>query len=280
MLSRRFWGLTPSFRGRLAAMAAMAVVWTGAACLLAGLLSSEAAASLAFSTPSNSSDTDGPVSASAHFQILNNGELTVTLTNTEVRIGSIGQAISEFYFTWNGPGSITALSTVSGTPVDVSNNGTYSLLAPVSTSSPSRDVHWGFGASGGAIAIETVANGGNDNVAPGGKPNYLIVGAPGSDNHYGQGSPSLDQHNPSFYESATFVFADSALTTGTLLTGTDVTKVSFGFGTGPEANIGGTLTSVTAPEPSTFLLMAMALPGLLVVSRRHRKAASVCKDGC
>lgn len=258
MSKRRFRGLTP-----LAAL-----LWVGAAGLLPGLLPSEAKASLVFSTPSGSSDSDGSVGAEAHFQILNNGQLTVTLTNTEVKIGSIGQAISEFYFTWNGPGTITALSTVSGQSVDVNGDGSYTI--PTSVSGPGSDFHWGFGAAGGAVAIETVASGGNDNVAPGGKPNYLIIGAPGSDNFYGNGSPSIDQHSPLFYESATFVFSDSALTTGTQLVGSDVSKVSFGFGTGPEATIGGNLTSVTSPEPSTFVMMGIGLVGCGLAVRRRR----------
>lgn len=229
---------------------------------------SEAVASLVFSSSSATQDTDGPVAASAHFEIDRAGELTVTLTNTQTHIGSIGQALSEFYFTWNGPGSITALTTVAGTPVEIKSSGAYTLLTPVSGSG--GDYHWGFGVSGGAVAIETVASSGNDAVAPGGKPNYLIVGAPGG-TAYGSGSPSLDQHNPSFYESAQFVFADSALVPSIALTASTISNVSFGFGTGPEAKLGGTLTSVISPEPTTFVLFGAAVVGL-VVSRCRRPA--------
>lgn len=240
------------------------------AVLVSALSPSDAGASLLFSTPSSSSDSDGTVGATAHFQILQNGQLTVTLTNTVPDITAIGQAISEFYFTWNGPGSITALSNISSSSVVVNDNG--SVSTPSSVNGPGSDYHWGFGVNGGAVAIETVA--GSANVAPGGQPNYLIVGPTGSDGTYGSGWHSIYKHSPSLYVSANFVFSDSALTTGMQLVGGDVSKVSFGFGTGPEATIGGNPTSTNSPEPTSLTLWSlMGLAGV-VYARRKKRAAS------
>jgi hypothetical protein len=90
---------------------------------------------------------------------------------------------------------------------------------------------------------------GNDTVAPGGQPKYMII----SPNATPRGPVS--NFDPYFNGSATFIISDSNVTSATAL---NISGVEFGFGTGPELTLPGSPGPVV-PEPST---MALAVTGI------------------
>jgi hypothetical protein len=229
------------------------------------------AATITFSTPSGSSDTDGPVSGSAAF-MTGAGQISITLTDTLAPslFHSQGQALSDLIFTLsNAPGTQGALS-ATGQEEDV--NPTTGAVTFVS-GSPSRLVGQGppppngsgtFNVSGNTITLEALG---------GGQPSEMILPfeANGAD-FPGTLDSGITNFDPYTDGSAQITLNFSGITADTT-----VTAASFSFGTGPEITIAGTSgpggPPPPVPEPLTLSLFGAGLAGL-VAMRRRRKATA------
>jgi len=72
--------------------------------------------------------------------------------------------------------------------------------------------------------LETVASAGG--CAPGGQPNFLIIGPPSPWNLYSSANPSIANHQPVIQNTGTFT-----LNAGGISSSTPITGVTFEFGT-------------------------------------------------
>jgi PEP-CTERM motif len=144
------------------------------------------------------------------------------------------------------------LTTSSGTLITINQNTGVATV----DNSDSID-HWGAGLFGSGIALASVNQQG-ENVAPGGKPDDLIIG-PGP---YSVNS-SVTQHQPEIQDTGTFDLTLSGITSATT-----VKSVTFLFGTGSDDGPPLNGTSVTIPEPDTLVLMGSALLAVGILRRR------------
>jgi hypothetical protein len=221
-------------------------------------------------TASGSIANEGAVNARATF-IAENGDNKIVLQNLGPT-NSMGaaQAISEFFFSVDGltlRASDLKLTSLSGPTINYGSPTTTSSASATGSGAPL--LHWGFGGLGGnALELATVQRNGNDNVAPGGSPMYMIM----SQNATPRGNVS--NFDPYFNGSATYIISDSHVTSATTL---NISSVKFGFGTGPELTLPGVPgVPSPVPEPST---MALALTGLAALCfgsvRRFRARVAV-----
>jgi hypothetical protein len=204
-------------------------------------LSGTAKASVLYEFDVAGSDQDGALKALAIFTI-NNGNISIQLTNLQANPTAAGQLISGIKFTLsNAPGAVTGAGT-SGQLISVNtSNGTYTNVA----GNPSR-----WEAAG---HITQSGSSGELLVLGGSQPDEMIIGPPDSHNRYSNANSSINNFNPQVFESAYFALNAPNVTTSTV-----VTTASIIFGTGPEATLRGTPVA-PIPEPST---MALAIAGL------------------
>lgn len=197
------------------------------------------------------------------------GTLTVVLNDTEANPRSAGDLLSSIEITPNGSVGSPILSSQLGQLITVtSTTGPY-------VTSPGPPDHWGVGASGGQIVLETAGP-----FAVGGKPINMIIGpTDGSGNYSNSNSSINDGHfSPYINGTGTFVIADAAITANTTITG-----VSFNFGTGPDTVLTGSVCIPGTPncgsgppppppppvtEPSTLAVIGGALMLLGLAWRR------------
>jgi len=229
------------------------------------------AATITFSTPSGSSDTDGPVSASALFTT-SAGHIDITLTDTLAAslFHSQGQALSDLIFTLsNAPGT---QGTLTATGQEENINPTTGVVTFVS-GAPSRLVGQGppppggtgtFNVSGNTITLEALG---------GGQPSEMILPFEANGTAFpGAVDAGIDNFDPYTDGSAQIGLDFSGITADTT-----VTAASFSFGTGPEITIGGTSgpggPPPPVPEPLTLSLFGAGLAGLVAMRRRRRATA-------
>ena len=195
------------------------------------------------------------------------GSLTVVLTDPQADPRSAGDLISGIQI---GLG---------GTPTLSSQNGT--LITVTSTSGPyvtagGPPTHWGVGASGGNIVLETAGA-----FAVGGQPINMIIGPPAAGGNYTHANASITNGNFSPYinQVGTFVILDSSITNGTDLTNT---VVAFLFGTTPDFTRTATFTGSTPPGgsglgttplPAALPLFAGGLGALGLLGWRRKRRA-------
>jgi hypothetical protein len=207
---------------------------------------------------------EGPVSAKVTFTA-ENGDIKIVVQNLGPT-SSMGaaQAISELFFSVNGSTVKAAdlkLASVSGPTISFNPTSTGSASFSGSTLS---SAHWGFGGTGGnALELATVAASGHDNIAPKGNPTYMIM----SENATPNGTVS--NFDPYFNGSATFILSDKNVTSATAL---NISGVQFGFGTGPELALKGTITPVPAPSSLVLALTGLGGLGLAYLRRLRRRA--------
>jgi hypothetical protein len=205
-----------------------------------------------FSTPTGAINplTGTPVSGTADFSLSGN-TLTLMLSNTIVGIGSAGQLLTGLTFTLSD-GSSVSLTGQTGDLVDVNSNKTFTDLG-------TGTLGWGFGTTGtNTFEVCVICNGGVTSPVT---PSEGILGPVSADGSYDNANSSITgnaPHNPFVNGTATYTF--------TVPTGETVSDVLFQFGTTP----GGT---ISAPEPSSFLLLGVGLLGLALLTSRRSLTA-------
>lgn len=238
-----------------------------------------------FSQGGNGPAGDGAVSARATFSTFTGLQVgNTTYNGIEIFIENLqllnggngeGQSISGITFDVAGGLGSSGIGLVQdqGLAAEVfgTNVNPLGVVTGTSSTSPKPFEHWGSSVSNNTgVALETAGN-----AAQSGKPNYLIVGALTNGGSY---NSSYVQHDPSFYQSATFWIADANVGANTVLTTGNITNVRFAFGTGPSfggpATGGNSPPPSVVPEPSTVALsvagLAVLLPAGLLRRRRRR----------
>ncbi len=207
------------------------------------------------------------LSATASFTPVSGGFM-MTVTNTEANTPDAAHAISQIQFTIGGSrmGQPTAFTQLSGTVTDFNGNTSSQTFTP---SSPGQTTlaHWNFtNVSTSASGVFDVGPNG-----PGGQPNYLIVASGSKPN-----SSLTGTHIPSFVGPVNFFFADSSVPSD--LNFSDITGVSFAFGTKPEFPLtpgdpgGGPGPGGGTPEPASLTLLGVSggITLLTMAWRRRR----------
>jgi len=204
-----------------------------------------------FSTPTGAVNplTGTPVSGKADFN-LTGTTLTLTLTNTISGIRSAGQLLTGLTFTLSN-GSGVGLTSQMGDLVTVNSNNTF-IDGGTST------LGWGFGTTGAnTFEVCVICSGGVTSPVT---PSEGILGPVSADGSYDNANSSISgngPHNPYVNGTATYKFA--------VPTGVTASDVFFQFGTAP----GG---AISAPEPSSILLLGLGLLGLAVLTGRRSLA--------
>jgi hypothetical protein len=216
-----------SFRSRSAVVLTTAALLLGAAPANAALFTA------------TGSDADGALSGTANITV-NNGSLSVILTDTGTGQVSSGQTISDVTFNVSG---ITGISnfTQSGSLINVNDNGTETPIAGSPT-------HWGSTLVGTNVHLTTLT---------GGQPNDLIVGLNPNQNN------GFDNFNPYINHTGTFTLACTGCTSASNIFG-----VSISFGT--EGFVVDATPVTPVPEPSTWAMMILGFAGVGFLAYRRR----------
>ena len=183
------------------------------------------------------------------------GILTIVLTDTQANPRSAGDLLSSIEVTPSGSLGTPSLTSQNSDLITVtSNTGPYTI-----TPGPATD--WGVGTSGGQIVLETAGP-----FAQPMQPINMIIGPTDASGNYSNASSSItDGHfSPYINGTGTFVIADSAITTDTL-----ISAVTFNFGTGPDTFLPG-VPSHPVSEPASLLLLGSGLIGLGMLRKSKR----------
>lgn len=211
-----------------------------------------ASADQIFSTPTGAINplTGTPVSGTADFSLSGN-TLTLTLSNTIVGIGSAGQLLTGLTFALSN-GSGVSISSQTGDLVNVNSDKTFTDLG-------TTGLGWGFGTTGSnTFEVCMICTGG---VTSGVTPHQGILGPASADGSYDNANNSITgngPHNPFVNGTGIYKFS--------VPTGVTVSNVFFQFGTTP----GG---AISAPEPSSILLLSLGLLGLALLTSRRSLTA-------
>jgi len=176
------------------------------------------------------------------------GTVTIDLTNllTAAQVKSVGQNISDLFFTLDtttSPGSVSS-SSASFVDVDGSGNATAATV-------PGPDqIGWDLANSGGTYHLNGL--GGSFT------PEHTIIGGSVGDTSYPNANSSIagnSPHNPFVQSTGHFVLSIAGVTDAT-----DISGVEFSFGTTAGDNVPG-VPPVAAPEPSSLMLLGSGLIG-------------------
>jgi hypothetical protein len=205
-------------------------------------VSVQSAQAITIGTPSGYTLSSGlPVNATASFT-LNEGSISLTLTNLLSNPTSIAQLISGITFNVSGASGSGKLTTVnSGLLCSISDGGAYTTGASDSLTRWTAS-HWDT-----LIKLTTLS---------GGQPDRLIIGPADEKGKYSAANDSIwKSHDPSVLGSATFNITIPGVTSTSTLS-----NVTFLFGSGPEA--------VPVPIPGALLLFGPGVAGLIALRRR------------
>jgi hypothetical protein len=218
--------------------------------LMAAALTVLSSASQAAIYTASGSNADGALSGTADITV-NNGSISIVLTNTGTGQTSFSQLISDLHFAVSGVATVGPLSLTAGSLVFVGTNGS---VTPYQGPFP---LHWVSSIEGtGLITISTLPS---DLV-----PFETIIG---SDPAVSTGFTGL---NPFFNGSASFAL--SCIACDTSMT---PTHVQISFGTGFRVDAAATPPPVAAvPEPSTWAMMIMGFAGIGFMAYRRRNQAN------
>jgi len=192
--------------------------------------------------------TGQPVSATVDFSLSGN-TLTVTLTNLTPNMGDVGQLLTGLTFTLSDGSGVT-LNNQTGNLVTVGAAGVVTNVGGLVDA-----LGWGFGSTGGnTFELCVICSGGVNTPVT---PSEGLLGPASASGNFDSANSSIDSnkpHNPFVLGDATYTF--------TVPTNVTVSDVSFTFGTQAGAN-------VSAPEPSSVLLLGLGLVGLPLIMRRR-----------
>jgi hypothetical protein len=225
-------------------------------------------------TTSGTNGSDGPVAASIDFQAIAGG-IEITVTNTLPVTDTIdkGEAISAFSFNVSGLSSPTAFYQLSGSKVDSSTfvpgqafPGNSTVTSFTDTPTNNQIDHWSLNTTG----ADVVASAGP--TAPGMNPIYMILPSSGIT---GPGSSLADGHfDPYILGAGHFFLTDPGITATTILTSSNFTNVTVGFGTGPDVTLNASPEvnpNLTTPEPASMTLLATGAVSMLGFGWFRRK---------
>jgi hypothetical protein len=227
----------------------------GAACvaiLSAGLVSGDCrAASTTFVTPTGSTAGGQPVSAQAVFTTSMNS-LTIVLTNLQANPTSVIQNLSDLGFTLSTGQTTGTLASSSGMERTVNGDGSFTDGPVVST---------GWKLSTSPFELDDLAAG-----AAG--PAHWDIGPPDGSGNYSNANGSIagnKPHNPFLAGPVSFTLDIQGVTDATT-----VTSATFSFGTTSGVIVPGA-PQPFVPEPSSLVLVGVAIAGLAVRHGRRRR---------
>jgi hypothetical protein len=197
------------------------------------------------------------------------GGIEIAVVST-VLANDASQAISQIQISIGGGLSLpTAFTRLVGTETDFANPTNPVDVTPPA-GNPSTALHWMFSTPDSSTVNLFDVNG------PGGQPDHMIVATGSNPN-----SSLTNTHIPSFIGEVDFFLAASSVPAN--LTLSDITGVSFAFGTGPETPLtpgtpGNPRQLSPAPEPNSLVLGSLGAVVGFVAGWRRRKARQLLQQ--
>jgi hypothetical protein len=212
------------------------------------------ASSAAFATiiSVTGSGTDGALAATANYTFTGT-TLTVTLTNdlSAANVRSAGQSLSDFEFTLSNGSTITGLTNITGTAVDLT--GTPSSGATAAPGTAVTLDEWSLVPPSGTGAFTLTA-------LNGGQPDYMIIGGAVGTTVYPNANNGIGNFNSYLQSTATFTIS------GNFAGGATLSNIAFSFGTGPD-----TVIPAVPDGGTTVALLGLAMIGLAAIRATFQK---------
>ena len=202
------------------------------------------------------------------------GGIDITITNTQSGTIVKSQAIASLDFSVSGISTPTAFTKLTGSEFDPVAGASWTLASGTPFSHTSSDPpinsidHWGFNTSGSAVILHTAAS-----PVPGaGNPEHMIIPSAGT---AGSGG-SLNNGNFGHFiiGPADFFLTVPGITTSTVLTASNFTGVTLGFGTGPDTYETGSppgTPRTPVPVPAAAWTGMALLAGLGAVAKYRKR---------